>query len=258
MSIVRSFLALLSFLTILPVGSRRSVRDAAEAFHLIPFVSLVKAFIVIPPSLIVRIYVNPLLSALTLLTLYVVITRGLHIDGLADYLDAVGSLRRGEEALRIMKDPRKGSFAILAVSMYVVIFTTCVHTILDAIDDVVKLLSVLVSVFLWSDEAMFMLATISKPEPYEGLGKLFIEYSKSAVKRLTNLLIIVVLTSLLYAVADYVVLLPPLCSILTTLLLHLDASRRLGFVNGDVLGASNEISRAISLIVVAGSLGATK
>ena len=50
--------------------------------------------------------VSGLLSVLIL----AVLTRGLHLDGLADAWDAIGSGKRGEEALSLMKDPRLGAF----------------------------------------------------------------------------------------------------------------------------------------------------
>lgn len=49
-----------------------------------------------------------------LLTLWpIIITGGLHIDGLADAADAIGSRRDRETKLKIMKDPTSGPSAIL-------------------------------------------------------------------------------------------------------------------------------------------------
>jgi adenosylcobinamide-GDP ribazoletransferase len=45
----------------------------------------------------------------------VVLTRGFHLDGLADTADAFGSLAPRERMLEIMKDSRVGTFGVLAV-----------------------------------------------------------------------------------------------------------------------------------------------
>ena len=43
------------------------------------------------------------------------LTRGLHLDGLADTVDALGSYRRGDAALDIMKKPDIGPFGVVAL-----------------------------------------------------------------------------------------------------------------------------------------------
>jgi len=45
----------------------------------------------------------------------VILTRGLHLDGLADAADALGSLAPRERMLEIMKDSRVGTFGVLAL-----------------------------------------------------------------------------------------------------------------------------------------------
>lgn len=42
-------------------------------------------------------------------------TRGMHLDGLADLADGLGSYRSGEAALAIMRDPRSGAFAVVTI-----------------------------------------------------------------------------------------------------------------------------------------------
>jgi len=56
------------------------------------------------------------------LALWIIATRGLHLDGFADTLDALpGGLRSQEDRLRILKDPHSGPFAVSGVVLLLVI-----------------------------------------------------------------------------------------------------------------------------------------
>jgi len=58
----------------------------------------------------------PDLSAALVLVAWVWLTGGLHLDGLADTADAwIGGLGNRERTLEIMKDPRSGPFAVVAL-----------------------------------------------------------------------------------------------------------------------------------------------
>jgi adenosylcobinamide-GDP ribazoletransferase len=49
------------------------------------------------------------------------LTRGMHLDGLADTIDALGSYRRGDEALAVMKKADIGPFGVAAIAVTVLI-----------------------------------------------------------------------------------------------------------------------------------------
>jgi adenosylcobinamide-GDP ribazoletransferase len=49
------------------------------------------------------------------------LTRGLHLDGLADTVDALGSYRRGPAALDIMKKPDVGPFGVAALVLVLLV-----------------------------------------------------------------------------------------------------------------------------------------
>ncbi|WP_243745230.1 adenosylcobinamide-GDP ribazoletransferase [Streptomyces hainanensis] len=59
--------------------------------------------------------VGPLLAAVLVVAVPVVLSRGLHLDGLADVADALGSGRPADEALRIMKRSDIGPFGVVTL-----------------------------------------------------------------------------------------------------------------------------------------------
>jgi adenosylcobinamide-GDP ribazoletransferase len=102
-------------LTVLPLRvARADRRTAAVAMSFAPVVGallgLVLAGIAMPaaPALVTG---GLTVAAAALLT------RGLHLDGLADTVDALGSYRRGADALAIMKKPDIGPFGVGAIAL---------------------------------------------------------------------------------------------------------------------------------------------
>ncbi|MFH8980198.1 adenosylcobinamide-GDP ribazoletransferase [Streptomyces varsoviensis] len=58
---------------------------------------------------------GPLLAAVATVAVPAVLTRGLHLDGLADVADGLGSGKPAEDALRIMKQSDIGPFGVLTL-----------------------------------------------------------------------------------------------------------------------------------------------
>ncbi|WP_461038718.1 adenosylcobinamide-GDP ribazoletransferase, partial [Streptomyces mayteni] len=59
--------------------------------------------------------VGPLLTAVLVAAVPVVLSRGLHLDGLADVADGLGSGRPADEALRVMKRSDIGPFGVVTL-----------------------------------------------------------------------------------------------------------------------------------------------
>ena len=103
-------------LTILPVRPPRLVdrRTAGLAMALAPVVGLVLAAVaaVVLTALDGR---SPMLAATAAVALLALLTRGIHLDGLADTADGLGSGRTGEEALEVMRKSDIGPFGVVAL-----------------------------------------------------------------------------------------------------------------------------------------------
>jgi adenosylcobinamide-GDP ribazoletransferase len=104
-------------LTVLPVRVTRWDRGAARAGMLCaPLAGLVVGLAAaLPGVLALLLGAGPLLAAVVSAAVPAVLTRGLHLDGLADTADGLGSGRPADDALRIMKQSDIGPFGVITL-----------------------------------------------------------------------------------------------------------------------------------------------
>ncbi|MGW1180668.1 adenosylcobinamide-GDP ribazoletransferase [Streptomyces drozdowiczii] len=104
-------------LTVLPVRVTRWDRGAARAGMLCaPLAGLVVGVLAaVPGSLLLWAGAGPLLAAVASAAVPAALTRGLHLDGLADTADGLGSGKPADDALRIMKQSDIGPFGVITL-----------------------------------------------------------------------------------------------------------------------------------------------
>ncbi|TFH87950.1 adenosylcobinamide-GDP ribazoletransferase [Billgrantia azerbaijanica] len=105
------------FLTRLPVpvACPWSPATSRWALRSYPLVGLALGALLAGVAVLLGGAVPPPLLALVLLSLWVALSGGLHLDGLMDVADALGSNAPLARRWEIMKDPQVGSFGILAL-----------------------------------------------------------------------------------------------------------------------------------------------
>ncbi|HEY9372705.1 adenosylcobinamide-GDP ribazoletransferase [Streptomyces sp.] len=104
-------------LTVLPARVTRWERDAARAGMLCaPLAGLVVGLLAggLGGALLL-LGAGPLLAAVASAAVPALLTRGLHLDGLADTADGLGSGKPAEDALRIMKQSDIGPFGVITL-----------------------------------------------------------------------------------------------------------------------------------------------
>ena len=114
---INQFLLALSFLTRLPIGKRDFVglklANSAWAFPLVGAIVGAWGWAVYASSL--SIGISPIISAWLAIFSQIILTGGLHEDGLADTADGLASGRNQEQKLAIMRDSRIGSYGVVAL-----------------------------------------------------------------------------------------------------------------------------------------------
>jgi adenosylcobinamide-GDP ribazoletransferase len=251
-------LALTTF-TIAPVRSRAvDRRTAGRAMLAAPFVGLLVggsgAAVIALLRAPVEEEIAGLLPASLAVAAMVVATRALHLDGLADTMDALGSYRTGADALALMKQGDVGPFGVVAVVLVLVVQVAAVHTTLLLHHATVALL---VSAMGGRLAVTFACVRGVPPALPTGLGATVAETVRRAHAAAVAAGCAVVAAGLgwvdenarWHGVWRAVTALA--AAVLAGWVLRRHAVRRLGGITGDVLGALVETGTTAALLVFA-------
>lgn len=187
---------------------------------------------------------NQYAIAVLLVLLEVIITGGLHLDGLADTFDGIFSYRSKHRMLEIMKDSRIGSNGVLALIMY---FMLKVFLLVE-----VGMGAVLIFPIIGRLNSVIN-AGIGPYARATGMGKALVKYTDN-----TGMLVATILTVGAMAFALPIMggdtiawsvglLVSVVCGIYFAKLME----RKIGGVTGDTLGAVVELTEVLVLLVVA-------
>lgn len=187
--------------------------------------------------------IDPGVLAALVLSVWVLLTGGLHLDGLADTADAwIGGQGDRDRTLTIMKDPRSGPLAIIAIVLVLLNKFAALQMLLAGDARVILLLTpVLGRTFI-----VLLLATT----PYvrtDGLGTPYARYLPRLSCGLLSLLVAAATVALLEW--HGAVMLAALAALFIVLRHWLMS--RLGGLTGDTLGAACELAETTALLVPA-------
>ena len=131
---VREFKLALALLTRLPVRLD-TASDAGAIAASAPMFPLAGALIgslgALTYALALQLGLTAFLAAMLALACLVLVTGGLHEDGLADVADGLGGGRGRAEKLAIMRDPRLGSFGAMALVLTLLLRLGALTTLAD-------------------------------------------------------------------------------------------------------------------------------
>lgn len=237
------------FLTRLPAPYLKRVDDevAQKSLLFYPVVGAVIGVLLIAFILICWWYnpqASPLLVAALTTAIWILLSGGLHLDGLADSADAwVGGLGDKERTLEIMKDPRVGPIGVLAVMLVLLVQFAGVQVLLEqATSDWFYLTALILIPALARASALGLLAST----PYVRAKGLATALVSGATQ--TRLLV----TGVILAVTSVVVFQH---KAILVLLLYLAVNvfarqmmiKRIGGCTGDTMGATMAVQEALLL-----------
>jgi adenosylcobinamide-GDP ribazoletransferase len=257
---IKTFRDLLAFLTIIPVGTGGDfVATSAEFMFLFPLiggliglfaaayfqlslfiVSNLLAFVNSLFQLPVEILLRLVLAVMTLAFL-LVLTGLQHFDGLVDLGNAIGLSRLEErrEAAHAWVVTYKGAF--LAIFVEFLAFLGLLFLNAETA------LRVIIAAEVAAKLAMVTIVAVGQ-STHKGLGARFMEKAK----RKRSVIAYVISFAIAIPLLGWTGLLVIAVSVLSGLLMERVAKSVFGGVTGDTIGATNEIARAVTLVMLAG------
>jgi len=230
-----------SWLTVLPVRVSNVDRAAASgAIAVAPVVGLVLGFAAAGLLLLLDlVHVGGLLAGFLVVTFLALATRGMHLDGLADTADGLGSYKDPDRALAIMANGPVGPFGVVALVLVLGLQAAAVYH-----------WPALVLAVATGRVAFVICCRHGVPAARPaGLGAL-VAGTQSLTTPVLWLLGLLLLSPLADIHHPYK---GPVAIVLATglvLILSLHTTKRLGGVTGDVLGAASEIATTAVLVVL--------
>ena len=182
----------------------------------------------------------PLLAAALTVTVWKLITGGLHLDGLADCLDGLMG-RDAAHRLVIMRDSRIGAFGAIGLVLFVLLEVTAVSGI-----DASARWRVLVAAPVVGRAMPPLMGRFFSAVP-SGQGTSFRAELGVGAPLVAALLALAVALAVLGALGALACAL----GVVVTMALGAFMSRRLGGVSGDVHGAAVELAELVVLLTVA-------
>lgn len=187
---------------------------------------------------------TPLLAAAAGVATLCVLTGAIHLDGLGDSAD--GLLTRGDTArrLEVMRDPRLGSYGVVAIAVVLLLQTAALASMSPA-----RALTALVIAGAWSRLAALAVVALVPYARSEGLASVAADHDRRWLDLGVGLA-----TAAVVALVDWRrAAVAAVLAALVTVAVVAVARRRLGGITGDVCGACAELSQLAAVLAFVSS-----
>ena len=239
-----------ALLTALPVPARAAT-STRGVLPWAPLVGLVLGGVATGVAVLGARWVSPPVGAVLAVAVLAVLTRGLHLDGLADTADGLGPVRDRERALQVMHRGDVGPFGVVTLVLTLLLQVACIAALLSSDNGWLP---------VWSAVVVARLAMVRT-----GLPGVPIAAGSSLGRAVGGTVSGAWLAALVLAVGGLmagvgVLLAGPVAlwlpaaataALLAAELLHRRATARLGGTTGDVMGAMAETATTVFLLTAA-------
>ena len=188
-------------------------------------------------------YGEPLIGAVLAVAVLAALTRGLHLDGLADTADGLGPLRGREKGLAVRRAGEVGPFGVVTLLLALLLQVACLAPLLADDGGWAALPAATVA-------ARVAMARTGLSGTAIAAGSSLGQAVAGTVSRrwLTGAALVTLVAS---AVADVRLAVAVVLGWGAAELLRRRAGARLGGVNGDVMGALGEVTATVTLLAAA-------
>lgn len=246
---IRGLALAVSWLTVLPVSAPDQVHRAVarQALYWAPVVGAGLGLLATAVlAALTALGAPSLLAGLAVVATLAVVTRGMHLDGLADTADGLGCYGGSQRALAVMRDGAAGPFAV--VTLVLVLITQAAA--LGALAETGRLLAVLLAVTAGRVAFGWCTRIGVPPARTEGLGALVAGSQPPAVPLIWTVALLAAALMVVPGRAWQGALAIGLAALLVAAF-SAHTRKRFGGVTGDVLGAACELGSTMVLVVCA-------
>ena len=239
---IRSFLVAVQFLTRLPVRLTAQTSEKEVGYSLLyyPLVGLIIGLILAGSGWLLS-STAPLVASAILVTTWIMLTGGLHLDGLADSTDAwIGGLGNRDKTMAIMKDPNCGPAGVSAIVLVILLKFVSLHSLIIAGE--------WIAILLATTLARTLLPLLFLTTPYvrnNGLGSMLVAFQP----RQGSIFVIILTVALIFLLTGNRYLWLLLTAVAVFLLLRSFMLQRIDGTTGDTAGAMVEIVETTILLV---------
>jgi adenosylcobinamide-GDP ribazoletransferase len=243
--VFRHFVMAWHFLTVIPLASTHhdpTPSDLARSMGWFPIVGLILGILLAASDLLLAAIFSPGIVDVLIIVILVLLTGGLHLDGLADSVDGLAGGRTMADRLKIMRDPHIGALGatglMLALALRYAALTALPQSTRFA------LLLCMPAAGRWAMVVGGIGAPYARREG--GLAQPFLQQLSG---REVIVATVVLVIALALSVGPVGALIGCLVIVVVARGLALLAKKLLGGITGDTLGATNEAAEIVFLLM---------
>lgn len=238
----KGFLGLISFSTILPLNIHTSIQEMARFTWTWPFIGgFIGILVGLVAFLVVSLLHLPLLLSAALIYSFTITITGLHhLDGLIDFADGLMVHGDHQKRIEVMRDERIGTGGLSSLLMVSLITIASLAALPVTIIPIIIIISEIAAKL-----GLITCATLSRPSG-DGTGTYFIE-SMTPTLLAISLIVSIIIG---YFAVEYIGLGGIVGGFVMGVIMALLARYKFKYTTGDVLGATNELSRMLALFLM--------
>ena len=208
--------------------------------YLFPIVGIVIGLIIGTLGYGLSLYLEPLVVSLVVVASLAVITGIHHIDGLADFADGLMTRGSKEKKRKAMKDLSVGSAGIFSIVLYAIGVIIAL-----SLSSGMELFKIILLSEIMAKFSMVLMAGLGNSASI-GSNSPFMDSMKDKKRLLVAGIITIIPFIIVGEINGFIVF---ASGIIITMFLVGLSTRSFGGITGDVMGASNELTRLSSLLI---------
>lgn len=248
---MKKILYALRFITVIPLPYKQEedMTDVARSLAYFPLIGALLGLLLWGTAELAGLLFSTLTAGFCLMAASIILTGGLHLDGLSDLADGLGGGMTREKRLEIMKDSRIGAFGALTLIGFLILKGLFYGELLAAAGD--GSVAVLILVPLWA-RFFGVIAILSFPTARPGgLGDFFRKSARPIDGVFAGLQTLLITGAIIRLTPLPWLLLPALTALIPMMMIPAAVFKRmLGGLTGDCYGALMELAEALGIVLI--------